>query len=205
MDRMDSIIAVAVRSLGRARRRCAGAARALVRHDVAKIELERRALPRNGAAPPQPGAARKSLTILGATGSIGKSTLDLVERNPDAFEVVALTAQSKVGELAKAARQTRARLAVIGEVERYGELKALLAGSGVMVAAGHAAIVAAAAEPADCVMAAIVGAAGLGADVRGGAPGAAAGARQQGMPRLRGRSVHGRAGTFGCRADTRRQ
>jgi 1-deoxy-D-xylulose-5-phosphate reductoisomerase len=113
------------------------------------------------AARPQPGAARKSLTILGATGSIGKSTLDLVERNPDAFEVVALTAQNNVGDLAKAARQTRARLAVIGEVERYRELKTLLAGSGVKVAAGHAAVVAAAAEPADCVMAAIVGAAGL--------------------------------------------
>jgi 1-deoxy-D-xylulose-5-phosphate reductoisomerase len=114
-----------------------------------------------GAARPQPGAVKKSLTILGATGSIGKSTLDLVERNPDAFEVVALTAQNNVGDLAKAARQTRARLAVIGEVARYGELKALLAGSGVKVAAGHAAVVAAAAEPADCVMAAIVGAAGL--------------------------------------------
>ncbi len=104
---------------------------------------------------------RKSLTILGATGSIGKSTLDLVARNADAFEIVALTAQSNVAELAKAAIATRARLAVIGDVTRYAELKALLSGTGIKIAAGQAAVVAAAAEPADCVMAAIVGAAGI--------------------------------------------
>lgn len=104
---------------------------------------------------------RKRLSILGATGSIGKSTLDLVGRNPDAFEVVALTAQTNVAGLAEAARQTRARLAVIGDEERYGELKSLLAGTNVKVAAGQPAVVAAAAEPADCVMAAIVGAAGI--------------------------------------------
>jgi 1-deoxy-D-xylulose-5-phosphate reductoisomerase len=109
----------------------------------------------------QTGRARRSLTILGATGSIGKSTLDLVGRNPDAFEIVALTAQSSVAELAKAAMATRAKLAVIGDVARYAELKALLAGTGVKIAAGQAAVVAAAAEPADCVMAAIVGAAGI--------------------------------------------
>ena len=63
-------------------------------------------LPTNGAC-----VARRSLTILGATGSIGKSTLDLVERNPDAFEVVALTAQSNVAGLAEAARRTHARRA----------------------------------------------------------------------------------------------
>ena len=59
--------------------------------------------------------ARRSLTVLGATGSIGKSTLDLVQRNPEAFEIVALTAQSNVAALAEAARATRARLAVIGD------------------------------------------------------------------------------------------
>ena len=106
-------------------------------------------------------AARRSLTILGATGSIGKSTLDLVERNPDAFEIVALTAQSNVAGLAEAARRTRARLAVIGDPARYRELQAALAGSGIRAAAGPDAVIAAAAEPADCVMAAIVGAAGL--------------------------------------------
>jgi 1-deoxy-D-xylulose-5-phosphate reductoisomerase len=113
-------------------------------------------LPTNGK-----GVARRSLTILGATGSIGKSTLDLVERNPDAFEIVALTAQSNVAGLADAARRTRARLAVIGDAGLYAELQAALAGTGIRVAAGPKAVIAAAAEPADCVMAAIVGAAGL--------------------------------------------
>jgi 1-deoxy-D-xylulose-5-phosphate reductoisomerase len=108
-----------------------------------------------------PVPARRSLTILGATGSIGKSTLDLVERNIDAFEVVALTAQSNVGALADAARRTRARLAVIGDKTLHAELQAALSGSGIRTAAGHDAVIAAAAEPADCVMAAIVGAAGL--------------------------------------------
>jgi 1-deoxy-D-xylulose-5-phosphate reductoisomerase len=103
----------------------------------------------------------RTLSILGATGSIGKSTLDLVARNPDTFEVVALTAQSNVAALAQAAKDTRARLAVIGDAARYGELKEMLAGTDIKIAAGETAIVAAAAEPADCIMAAIVGAAGL--------------------------------------------
>jgi len=102
-----------------------------------------------------------TLTVLGATGSIGKSTLDLVERNRDSFEVVALTAQTNVEALADAARRTGARLAVIGEASRYGALKEALSGTGIRAEAGRDAVVAAAAEPADCVMAAIVGAAGL--------------------------------------------
>jgi 1-deoxy-D-xylulose-5-phosphate reductoisomerase len=116
-----------------------------------------------GAPDGSPGTqgARKRLTILGATGSIGQSTLDLVARNPHAFEVVALTAKSSVAELAQAARKSGAQLAVIGEEARYGELKAALSGTGIRVEAGPAAVTAAAGEPADCVMAAIVGAAGL--------------------------------------------
>ncbi len=106
-------------------------------------------------------APRCRLTILGATGSIGKSTLDLIERNVDAFEIVALTAQSNVEALAAAARRTNARLAVIGDKTRYADLKAALADTAIRVAAGPEAVIAAAAEPADCVMAAIVGAAGL--------------------------------------------
>jgi 1-deoxy-D-xylulose-5-phosphate reductoisomerase len=117
----------------------------------------------SAAVSPKNGLCRapRTLTILGATGSIGKSTLDLVERNPDAFEVVALTAQSNVAALAEAARRTRARLAVIGDPARYAELQAALSGTGIRAAAGPAAVIAAAAEPADCIMAAIVGAAGL--------------------------------------------
>jgi len=101
------------------------------------------------------------LSILGATGSIGTNTLDLVARHPERFEVIALTAQCKARELAALAVRHRARLAVIGDAGRYDELKALLDGTGIRVAAGPDAVAEAAREPADCVMAAIVGAAGL--------------------------------------------
>lgn len=103
----------------------------------------------------------KSVSILGATGSIGQSTLDLVLRQPEAFSVQALTAQTNVKALADAARATRAKLAVIGDAECYGDLKAELAGSGIEAAAGRAALIDAAALGADWTMAAIVGCAGL--------------------------------------------
>ena len=109
----------------------------------------------------RPRPAVRRLTVLGATGSIGANTLDLVGRSPEAFEIVALTAQSNAAGLAELAIRHRARLAVIGETARYAELKACLAGTGIRAEAGAEAIAAAAAEPADCVMAAIVGAAGL--------------------------------------------
>ena len=113
-------------------------------------------------AVPAPQAGRPSrLTVLGATGSIGQSTLDLVGRTPEAFEIVALTAQSNVQALAEQAIRHRAKVAVIGDETQYEALKAALSGSGVRAAAGEQALVAAASEPADCVMAAIVGAAGL--------------------------------------------
>jgi len=103
----------------------------------------------------------KTICILGATGSIGTSTLDLVERAPDRFEVVALTAQRDVGGLADAARRTRAELAVIGDEALYEPLKRALAGTPTQIAAGERAITAAAAIGADWTMAAIVGFAGL--------------------------------------------
>jgi 1-deoxy-D-xylulose-5-phosphate reductoisomerase len=106
-------------------------------------------------------SARKSLSILGATGSVGQSTLDLVLRNPEAFEIVALTAHCDVEGLANAARKTRAKLAVIGNVDHKIALEEALAGSGVAVSAGAEAICDAAAADADLVMAAIVGAAGI--------------------------------------------
>ncbi|HXF52575.1 MAG TPA: 1-deoxy-D-xylulose-5-phosphate reductoisomerase [Hyphomicrobiaceae bacterium] len=106
-------------------------------------------------------AAPRRITVLGATGSIGMNTLDLIARNPDRFEVVALTAQSQVAKLAELARAHRARLAVIGDERLYSELKRLLAGSGVRAAAGQAELIEAAAYEADCVVAAMVGAAGL--------------------------------------------
>ena len=103
----------------------------------------------------------RTVSILGATGSVGQSTLDLVERAGDAFEVVALTALRDVDGLAAAARRTRARRAVIGDANLYGELRQALAGSEVEPAAGSDAICEAAALGADWTMAAIVGTAGL--------------------------------------------
>jgi 1-deoxy-D-xylulose-5-phosphate reductoisomerase len=104
---------------------------------------------------------KRSVTILGATGSIGSSTLDLIEREPDRFEVMALTAHSDVAKLAEIARRTRARLAVIADDKRLPDLAAALAGTGVEAAGGVAAVRDAAAMGADWTMAAIVGCAGL--------------------------------------------
>ena len=103
----------------------------------------------------------RKVSIFGATGSVGMSTLDLIQRDRDAFEVVALTAHSDVEGLATLARQCDARIAVIGDAARYDALKAALQGSGIEVAAGEAALVEAAEAGADWSMAAIVGCAGL--------------------------------------------
>lgn len=103
---------------------------------------------------------KRTLSILGATGSIGTSTLDLVANHPERFEVVALTAAQKVGELAEAARWTGARLAVINDEALLPELKERLAGTRCQAAAGRAGLMEAAVS-ADLLMAAIVGCAGL--------------------------------------------
>ena len=103
----------------------------------------------------------RKLSIFGATGSVGMSTLDLVQREPDAFEVVALTAHGDVDGLAAAARRCGASVAVIGDEARYQALKEALRGSGVEAAAGEQALVDAARAGADWTMAAIVGCAGL--------------------------------------------
>jgi 1-deoxy-D-xylulose-5-phosphate reductoisomerase len=103
----------------------------------------------------------RKLSILGATGSIGSSTLDLVERSGDAFELVAVTASSNCAKLAEIARQYRAKRAVIADETQYGELKDRLAGTGCEVAAGPAALVEAARMDCDLHIAAIVGCAGL--------------------------------------------
>lgn len=116
-----------------------------------------------GATPlaPRAGSGRKRVTVLGATGSVGQSTLDLIGRNPHLFEVVALTANRNVEALAELARLHRVRLAVVADESAYGELKERLAGTGIEAAAGPAALSEAASRPADCVMAGIMGAAGL--------------------------------------------
>ena len=106
-------------------------------------------------------SAPRRISILGSTGSVGCNTLDLVEREPDAFAVEALSANRNVEKLAVQARRVGAKLAVIADEGRYRDLKEALGGSGVKAAAGAEAVVEAAARPADWVMAAIVGAAGL--------------------------------------------
>ena len=103
----------------------------------------------------------RSLTILGATGSIGASTLDLVRRNRGAFRIVALTGHSNVVALAALAREFDAELAVIGDETLLADLRAALAGSGIATAGGAGALIDAAQRPADLTVAAIVGCAGL--------------------------------------------
>jgi 1-deoxy-D-xylulose-5-phosphate reductoisomerase len=105
----------------------------------------------------------RSLSIFGATGSIGEQTMDLLVRagGADAFRVVALTGGRNIARLAEMARALRAELAVCADASGLYELRERLAGSGVEAAAGTSAIVEAAERPADWVMSAIVGAAGL--------------------------------------------
>jgi len=103
----------------------------------------------------------RTISILGATGSVGSSTLDLVERSPDRFRVVALTAATNAEALADAARRTDARLAVVADDGALPELEARLAGTNCRAASGAEALVEAAAGEAELVMAAIVGCAGL--------------------------------------------
>lgn len=106
-------------------------------------------------------AAPKRVSVMGATGSVGLSTADLLRRNRDGFEVVALTAGRNVGKLAELAREFRPEVAVIADESLYGELAEALAGTGVDVAAGAGAVIEAASRPADLLMASIVGSAGL--------------------------------------------
>lgn len=103
----------------------------------------------------------KRVTVFGATGSIGQNTLDLIARAPAEYQVVALTGGRNVAQLAADARRLGAELAVTAHDDLLGELREALAGSGVQAAAGKAALIEAAARPADWTMSAIVGAAGL--------------------------------------------
>jgi 1-deoxy-D-xylulose-5-phosphate reductoisomerase len=106
-------------------------------------------------------AKPRRISILGATGSIGESTLDLVGRNPTAYQVVALTGGRNAKRLAELAITHKAEIAVVADETCLEALRAHLAGSGIEAAAGDAALIEAASRPADWVMAAIVGAAGL--------------------------------------------
>jgi 1-deoxy-D-xylulose-5-phosphate reductoisomerase len=103
----------------------------------------------------------KTVTILGATGSVGSSTLDLIEREPDGFRVLALTANRDVKKLAEAAIRTRAQSAVVADEACVGALRDALAGTGIAASGGARAIADTAALGADITMGAIVGCAGL--------------------------------------------
>ncbi|WP_374525500.1 1-deoxy-D-xylulose-5-phosphate reductoisomerase [Sphingopyxis sp.] len=103
----------------------------------------------------------RRLSLFGATGSVGQSTLDLVRRDGEAWQVGVLTANSDVAELAKLALEFRPDLVVIADETRYDELRHALTGTNIGVAAGADALIDAATRPADLVLAAIVGTAGL--------------------------------------------
>ena len=103
----------------------------------------------------------RTITLLGATGSIGASTLDLIRRNPEEWQVEALTAHSSAQELAKLAREFGAKLAVVGDETALPQLRDALAGSDIVAAGGAQALCDAAKRPVDMTVAAIVGCAGL--------------------------------------------
>jgi 1-deoxy-D-xylulose-5-phosphate reductoisomerase len=108
-----------------------------------------------------PAVRPRCISVLGATGSIGESTLDLIGRDPSAYQVVALTGGCNAARLAELAMLHRAELAVIADPRAYAALRTALAGTDIEVGAGEEALLEAASRPADWVMAAIVGAAGL--------------------------------------------
>ncbi|MEO9635010.1 MAG: 1-deoxy-D-xylulose-5-phosphate reductoisomerase [Parasphingorhabdus sp.] len=103
----------------------------------------------------------KSISIFGATGSVGLSTLDLVRQHREQYEIVALTANSNAAQLAALAKEFSAQVAVVANPSAYAELKHQLAGTSIEAASGPDALVDAAALGADWTMAAIVGCAGL--------------------------------------------
>src|ERR1700753_235188 len=105
--------------------------------------------------------AVRSVTVLGATGSIGDSTMDLLRASPNRYRVEALTANTNVQALANLGKEFGARFVAVADPTRVRELKAPLAGTRTECGAGESAVVEAAARPSDWVMAAVSGAAGL--------------------------------------------
>ena len=110
---------------------------------------------------PRAGDSLRTVTVLGSTGSVGRNTLDLIARNSVDYDVEALTANTNEALLAEQARRFRPRLTVIADKAKYTSLKKELSGSGLTVEAGREALIEAACRPADWIMSAIVGSAGL--------------------------------------------
>ena len=106
-------------------------------------------------------AAPRRITILGSTGSVGCNTVNLLARQPHAYEIEALVAHRNVDALSQQARNLGAKIAVVADPQYYGRLKDALFGTSIEAAAGPSAVIEAASRPADWVMAAIVGAVGL--------------------------------------------
>jgi 1-deoxy-D-xylulose-5-phosphate reductoisomerase len=104
---------------------------------------------------------QRTVTLLGATGSIGASTVDLIKRDCNRFRVEAVTAHRNVPRLAGVAREVGARFAAVGDPAVFPELKDALSGTGIEVGAGEEAVIEAAQRPADWVIGAITGSAGL--------------------------------------------
>lgn len=104
----------------------------------------------------------RTISILGATGSVGEQTLDLIRRNCEEWRVVALTANCSAVELAALAKEFSAEIAVVGDESCLPELRDALGDSGIAAAGGAQALCEAASRPVDITVAAIVGCAGLG-------------------------------------------
>jgi 1-deoxy-D-xylulose-5-phosphate reductoisomerase len=111
---------------------------------------------------PAAASAPRTVSILGATGSIGASTTDLIRRRPEQYRVEALCSNRNADALARLARDLGARFAAVADPSAYRALKEGLSGSGIEAGAGTTAVVEAAQRPADWVMAAIAGSTGLG-------------------------------------------
>ena len=109
----------------------------------------------------EPAIGVRTITILGATGSIGASTIDLIKREPERYRVESISARRNAAALGKIAREVGARHAVVADPAAYGELKSALSGCRIEAAAGEEALIEAAQRPADWVMASISGSVGL--------------------------------------------
>ena len=139
----------------------------------------------------------RHISILGATGSVGRNTVDLIVREPDRFTVEAVTANKDVAGLTELAVKLGASCAVIADPLLYADLKEALAGSGIEALAGPDAVVEAAGRPSDWVMAAITGAAGLRPVLEAIRARRRRGACQQGGFGLRRKFGHGGGCTIG--------
>ena len=104
---------------------------------------------------------RKKIIILGSTGSIGKSTLDIIRENSNNYEIIGLTARSNIDELARQALEFSPKIISIADQKKYKELSNVLSGSGIEVSSGYNSLLELASHPVDLVMAAISGFAGL--------------------------------------------